>query len=257
MEIEKTPRAAAVAAALSVLDGAEEHTTDEVVNALARLEKIHYTENIELTDENGKNIACRLLPLLTDDRWEVRAKALITIGRVGSSAVAERIVAWLQSVEEPWWQLQGLDCWWQLALSDDLRGKALARLIDWAYQPVTVRGLVWLLQDWGTPRAAQLFARLAVDKKSMVVKDEMMSEAWFTLADKIGQTEEKRLIDEVAGFRVWLNFRYREDIPVKFGLYPSPDYLWQCAADFNVERRTFKKLYHKPRKKDNFFAAKN
>lgn len=250
MRSEKICGAEAVTAATAA-ENAANLSTDQLVNTLVQLEKIRYTTNEELWDEKGENVARSLLPLLADSRWEVRAKALITMGRVGDSTVAADIISWLQSVDEPWWQLQGLDCWWQLPLDDEARGDTLAKLISWAYQPVTVRGLVWLLQDWGTPKAARLFAHLAVSKKSMVVKDEMMSDAWFALADKIGQAEQERLSDEVAGFRVWLNFRYREEEPSKYSLYPSPDYLWQCAEDFGVERKNFKKLYHKPRKKDN------
>ena len=135
------------AAATAAVENAANLSAEELVNALAQLEKIRYTENEVVRDENGDNIARRLLPLLSDCRWEVRAKALITIGRVGDSTVAADIIRWLQSVDEPWWQLQGLDCWWQLPLDDETRGVTLTNLISWAYQPVTVRGLVWLLQD--------------------------------------------------------------------------------------------------------------
>lgn len=225
-------------------------TVSELIAVMTAWERTYYTENVNLLTADGKNAAYCLLPLLAADSWQVRAKALITIGRIGSADLGDEIIGRLQAVDEPWWQLQYLDCWWQLPLEVCQREKTLANLIEWAYQPVTIRGLVWLLSELATPQAAWLFARLAVDKKSMVVRDEMMADCWFKLADSLSASAVNSIIAEVPKFKIWLNFHYREEQPSHYGLYPSPDYLWQCASDFGVERKAFKNLYYKPRKKD-------
>lgn len=226
-----------------------------ITECLKELEKSYYAGETLPCDEYGNEAAFLLLPLLASDIWEIRAKALITIGRTGSGKIAPSLVKWLKTVDEPWWQLQGLDAWWQLPLDIRVKENVIADLIKWAYQPVTVRAMVWLLKSLATEKSAWMFAEFAVSKKSMVVKDEIMENAWYCLEDSLieqgRQKTVKEIIENVKGFKVWLNFRYREEEKSCFGLYPSPDYLWQIAAEYGVERKSFKNLYHKPRKKDN------
>lgn len=229
-----------------------------ITNCLKELERIFFVEGDLPKSENGDEIALSLLGFLLCDVWEVKAKALITIGRVGSEKLAEPIIDWLKTADEPWWQLQGLDAWWQLPVETVVREKTLADLIEWSYQPVTVRSMVWLLKELTTEKSAWLFAKLAVSKKSMVVKDEMLEDCWYSLEDSLIEQGKadiiKEIIENVKGFKVWLNFHYREEDKSNYSLYPSPDYLWQTAMEYGVDRRAFKNLYHKPRKKDSVKA---
>ncbi|MGI5824037.1 MAG: hypothetical protein ACOX7J_00540 [Bacillota bacterium] len=231
------------------LDDWQQQSAEEIVKSLTELERKCFTEGNFSEEADGRNLAFILLPLLDSENWEIRAKALITIGRIGSAAISDEIISRLRRAAEPWWQLQFLDCWWQLPLDDAKRAEVLKVLTDWAEQPVTVRGLVWMLKELGTAAAVEIFMDFALSKKTMMVKDEFMTDAWFALTEKNPQAVIDNLIAVKPKFKIWLNFRYREEKESHYSLYPSPDYLWQCAAEFGVNRKNFKKLYFKPRKK--------
>lgn len=221
----------------------------QIVSALMALEKACLVDGLSLPDINGAPWECNLLPLLAMEDWLVRAKTLLTIGRLRNPAIAPQIIAWLRREKEPWWQLQGLDCWWQLPLCKAEQESTLRSLIQWVRQPVTVRGLVWLLRQVGTKGAAELFAELVLSKKTMVVKAEFLHDAWFALAATLTPAEKNDLLARYPAFRVWLNFCYPSAKTTHYGLYPSPDYLRQQALELGVDGVALKRIYTKPRKK--------
>lgn len=221
----------------------------QIVTALAALEKACLVQGLLLPETDGAPWERKLLPLLAIEDWLVRAKTLLTIGRLGNPAIAPEIIRWLRRTEEPWWQLQGLDCWWQLPVGKREQETTLRSLIQWARQPVTVRGLVWLLRQMGTKGAAELFVEFVLTKKTMVVKAEFLHDAWFVLAETLTPAEKGELLTRYPAFRVWLNFCYPSEKPAHYGLYPSPDYLRQQALALGVDGALLKRIYIKPRKK--------
>jgi hypothetical protein len=222
---------------------------DEIIEIMIELERKYLTGKPDWDVKEKQKAAFGLLPLLESKEWEIRAKALITIGRIGTEEIADYIIARLKNYEEPWWQLQALDCWWQLPVDDNKRAQILVDLTKWVYQPVTVRGLVWLLQALNTDKAVEIFIDFVLNNKTMVVKDEFLSAAWFSLAENKSLDFIDKLVSRNPKFKIWLNFHYPEENKSHYSLYPSPDYLWQCAAEFGVDRKSFKRLYFKPRKK--------
>lgn len=222
---------------------------DDVVAVLTEVERKCLVEGIALETRGGNDLAAELLALADLPDWRIRGKALITIGRIGGEALSDPVIAWLKKQKEPCWQLQALDCWQQLPVAASKKAAVLADLTKWADQPVTVRALVWLLKELATPQAAEIFVDFALNKKTMMVKDEFMTDAWFELAAKLPVDLPGKIAISNDKFRIWLNFRYPEEKNSHYSLYPSPDYLWQCAAEEGVDRKAFKKLYFKPRKK--------
>ena len=219
------------------------------VALLTEIERSFFAEKKRLKTKDGADLAAVLLDSALSDNWQVKAKALITAGRIGGADLSDKVIKMLKQEKLPCWQLQYLDCWWQLPVDSKKRAVVLAELTEWAEQPVTVRGLVWILKELATAEAAEIFVKFALNKKTMMVKDEFMTDAWYEIAEKIPSETVTALTEEYPAFKIWLNFRYPEEKTSHYSLYPSPDYLWQCAAEEGVDRKKFKKLYFKPRKK--------
>ncbi len=220
----------------------------ETVGFLQQLEGIAANSRQALLGPDGKPIAGSLLPLLQSPHWRCKGKALITIGRTGQSDIAAPVLAWGQQQKAPHWQLQALDAWWQLPVPSLQRQQTIAALLAWAKEPVTIRGVVWLIAQCPGAAMTDLLAGFINNPCSAIIKDEFLTYAWQKVSRGLSTQQLTAITGHYLNLRVWLKYREFNNKAI-YGLYPNQDYLWQLAKTEGISQKEFKSLYFKPRNK--------
>lgn len=204
-------------------------------------------EKFEFMQQCGAD-AAPLLPFLSSDDWLLRAKALVEIGRTQDISTAELLFDGVLHEEKPWWQLQFLDAWWHLPLSNDEKLASLAGLLQEDNQPVVLRGAIWCVGRLSGMSAIDIFVNFIAQPFSRVVRDEILADCWFRLAKTVDQQELQEYVNQNADLNSWLLYRDPQE-DTNYGIYPGHDYLWQIAEDLGVTQKDFKRIYFRARTK--------
>ncbi|MDD2568152.1 MAG: hypothetical protein PHQ49_00680 [Clostridia bacterium] len=192
--------------------------------------------------------ASLILPLLQETDWALKAKALITLGRLANLETAAKLIDFIQTEKEPHWQLMALDSWYQMPLDCEKKAEVLQELLLWAKSPILIRGIISLSAYIGGKKVFLMLADF-IDKPShRLVKDEILAFAWFKTAFGLDAAIVEKLVLERLDLRVWLKHQSYDEKAV-YGIYPNPDYLWQCARAAGLSRDEFKNLYWRARRK--------
>lgn len=209
---------------------------------------INDLREIEMNGESEKAIS--ILPLLEEADWALKAKALITLGRLANPETAADLIDFIQVEKEPYWQLMALDSWFQMPLNREKQAEVLQGLLLWAKSPILIRGIIGLSAYIGGEKILLLLADF-IDKPShRLVKDEILAFAWFKTALDLDNAIVEELVSERLNLRVWLKYQSCDEKAV-YGIYPNPDYLWQRAHAAGLSLQDFKNLYWRARRKKN------
>lgn len=125
----------------------EESSPEQIIAALTNLE------------QNGRHfpdgqVGQVLVPYLNSDNFLLQVKAFLTLGRIGQAADAEVIFSfWQAHRQQPAWQLQALDAFWQIPNDATKKTTILLSQLEQEQHPTTLRGLVWLLGQSESPLA--------------------------------------------------------------------------------------------------------
>ncbi len=195
----------------------------------------------------GRDAFLRLYPFWGHKDFLVSSKAFLTLGRIGVAEDAVAILAYMTEAELPHRQLQVLDTFWQIPQNHEQKALLLCDLLQKKQHPTVLRGLLWLLAQCNTTTALAGVADFLLSQRKMQIKDEVLNEVWFSLADSYPEVAQA-LIKTHAGLDLWLRHRTWQKQKV-YNLYPAPDYLWQIAKQQGINQKDFQRIYYYPRQK--------
>lgn len=220
---------------------------EQIILALTNLEKVgrHFPAG---------QVGQALAPYFNSEYFLVQVKAFLTLGRIGQAADCKVPFSfWQEYRQQPAWQLQALDAFWQIPDDAKTKTSILLSQLEQEQHPTTLRGLVWLLGQSESPLAVVGLGFFLASKRQRQVKDEVLHEAWFTLAQRF-PAEAEKVVKNMPDLALWLRHRVWRQKTL-YHLYPAPDYLWQVAKKQGVRQEDFRRLYYRPRQKTKALIA--
>lgn len=220
---------------------------EQIILALTNLEKVgrHFPAG---------QVGQALAPYFNSEYFLVQVKAFLTLGRIGQAADCKVPFSfWQEYRQQPVWQLQALDAFWQIPDDAKTKTSILLSQLEQEQHPTTLRGLVWLLGQSESPLAVVGLGSFLASKRQRQVKDEVLHEAWFTLAQRF-PVEAEKVVKNMPDLALWLRHRVWRQKTL-YHLYPAPDYLWQVAKKQGVRQEDFRRLYYRPRQKTKALIA--
>ncbi len=158
---------------------------EQIILALTNLEKVGRRFP-------AGQVGQALAPYFNSEYFLVQVKAFLTLGRIGQAADCKVPFSfWQEYRQQPAWQLQALDAFWQIPDDAKTKTSILLSQLEQEQHPTTLRGLVWLLGQSESPLAVVGLGFFLASKRQLEVKDEVLHEAWFTLAQRFPAEAEK------------------------------------------------------------------
>ena len=130
---------------------------------------------IERLGRGKTGVSLQLLPLIRSADYRLRARAFISLGRLGDLAAGDDLLQFIREEPEEVWQIWALECLHHLP--DPRWIEALAGFLRLRQKPLLVRGSLWLIGALGGQEAVAVIAAFLAEPAGRLVKDELALEA--------------------------------------------------------------------------------